>query len=285
MLKLSCAQVAVDLADKNRNLERALATLRSEAAGGAELVAFPELSLTGYVLDGRADAEALAETVPGPLTDALAAACRATGVYAAVGLLERGADGRVFNAYAFVGPEGVVGVYRKTHLPSMGVDRFLDRGDRLLDPIDLRGVRTTALVCYDGTFPEPTRVLALRGADLVLLPTNWPETESLKGDFMPATRALENVVWFAAINRVTTERGVRFLGNSSIADPGGRTVARAGTEPAVLRAVVDPAISREKRRVTGPGLEVDRFGDRRPGLYADLADPSRVRGTSSSEAR
>lgn len=277
-MRLALVQAAVDLADKPKNLARAAAAVEAESAAGADLVVFPELSLTGYVMESRAEAEALAEAVPGPMTDALTAVCARCGATAAVGLLERGADGRLYNAVVFVGPAGVRGVYRKTHLPSMGIDRFLDRGDRLLAPLEIAGARVSALVCYDGTFPEPTRALALRGADLVLLPTNWPETESLKGDFMPATRALENVVWFAAVNRVTTERGVRFLGNSSLCDPGGRTIARLGTEAGVIRAEIDPALARTKRRVTAPGLEVDRFRDRRPSLYGDLVDPRWLNG-------
>jgi predicted amidohydrolase len=272
-VRLSLVQAEVDLGDRPRNLARAVAALDAEAAAGCDLAVFPELSLTGYVFESRAEAEAHAESIPGPSTDAIAAAARRTGVAAAVGLLERDAAGRVYNAVAFVGPAGVLGVYRKTHLPAMGVDRFLDRGDRLLPPLEIADVRVSALVCYDGTFPEPTRALALRGAELVVLPTNWPEQESLKGDFLPATRALENVVWFAAVNRVRTERGVRFLGNSSLADPGGRTVVRLGAEAGVARAVVDPATARVKRRVTAPGLEVDRFRDRRPSLYGDLVDP------------
>ena len=74
------------------------------------------------------------------------------------------------------------------------------------------------------------------------------------------------------------ERGVRFLGNSSLCDPGGRTIARLGTEAGVIRAEIDPALARTKRRVTAPGLEVDRFRDRRPSLYGDLVDPRLLDG-------
>lgn len=273
MLRLAAAQVEVDLADRPRNLARAVAVLEDEAARGVDLVVFPELSLTGYVMDSRAEAERLAESVPGPSTAVIAEACARLKLTAVVGMLERHPDGRLFNAAVFIGPEGVRASYRKTHLPSMGIDRFLDRGDRFLPPIEIAGARVSALICYDGTFPEPSRALALDGADLILLPTNWPEGESEKGSFLPAARALENVVWFAAVNRVTTERGVRFLGNSSIADPGGRTVARLGDRPGVIRALIDPLISREKRRVTAPGLSVDRFGDRRPELYGAVVRP------------
>ncbi len=267
-LRLSCAQCEVDLLDVPRNVERAVAIIREEAARGAQLVVFPELSLTGYVMETRDDAARVAQPVPGPATASIAAVCRETGVWAVVGLIERGPDGRLFNASVFIAPDGVRATYRKTHLPKMGIDRFLDRGDALLDPIEIHGVRVSCLICYDGTFPEPTRVLALRGADLVLLPTNWPDDECAKGHFMPATRALENVIWFAATNRVRTEREIEFRGQSSICDPGGKVVAKAGDGPCVIRAEVDAAVSRAKVRSTRDGaLSVDRMGDRRPDLY------------------
>ena len=115
-----------------------------------------------------------AETLPGPATEMLAADCRELNAFAIFGLLER-AGNQLFNSAALVGPQGFIGSYRKTHLPCLGVDRCTVVGDRPYQVFDLGGLRVGMLICYDGSFPEPSRVLALNGADLIALPTNWPE--------------------------------------------------------------------------------------------------------------
>src|SRR5262245_28260178 len=117
-----------------------LATIRDRlnraAEGGAKLVVFPECALTGYCFDSKAEAWPFAEPIPGPSTDALADDCRRQGVWAVVGLLERDGE-RLFNVCALVGPGGVAAVYRKTHLPFLGVDRFTTPGDGPLAVHDL----------------------------------------------------------------------------------------------------------------------------------------------------
>ena len=137
------------------------------------MAVFPECVLTGYCYESRDEALPFAEPAPGPSTDALAADCRELGVWAVVGMLERaGAD--LFNACALVGPDGFVSTYRKIHLPYLGVDRFTTPGDRPFAVHDLGGLRVGMNICYDGSFPESGRVLAVLGADLLVLPTNWP---------------------------------------------------------------------------------------------------------------
>src|SRR5262249_28920204 len=141
---------------------------------GARLIVFPECALTGYGFEGRDEALPFAETVPGPATAALAGDCRELGVWAAFGLLERGPNGELLNAWAVVGPDAVLPAYRKVHLPFLGVDRFATPADRPFAVHDLGGLRVGVNICYDGSFPESARALMLLGADLVLLPTNWP---------------------------------------------------------------------------------------------------------------
>lgn len=272
-MRLSCIQMIVAIGDATRNCNAVCAAIRAEGAAHADLVVFPECALSGYVFETRVEAEQSAIRLGGPEIARIAEACRASQTTAAVGCLELSPDGRLFNSVVFVGPDGHLGSYRKTHLPHMGVDRFADRGDSLAPILTIAGTRVAALICYDGTFPEPARVLALQGAELLLLPTNWPNQEADKGSFLPQTRALENVIYVAAVNRVTTERSIEFRGNSSICDPSGTVLARGGTEACVLRAEIDPRIAREKRRDTVPGeLWVDRFADRRPGLYGRIID-------------
>lgn len=274
-VRVAAVQMDPRIGAVDANLEAILAGLREASAAGARLVAFPECALTGYVFEGREEALPFAEPIPGPSTREVASACAETGAFAVVGLLERDGD-RLFNASVLVGPGGVVGVYRKIHLPFMGVDRFADPGDRPLAVLDAGGVRVGMLICYDGTFPETGRVLTLLGADVLVLPTNWPIQAASTAEHVPACRAIENVVYVIAVDRVGLERGCRFAGCSSIAGPGGEILARAGPDnPAILYADIDPALARRKRIVRIPGVaEVDRIADRRPGFYGPLVAPN-----------
>ena len=275
VVRVAAVQTEPQLGAIEANLRSILAKLREAAAGGARLVVFPECALTGYAFESRDEASRHAEPIPGPSTRRVAEACEDLGAFAVLGLIERDGD-RLFNVATLVGPGGVVGTYRKLHLPFLGLDRFVDPGDRPLAVLDAGGVRVGMHICYDGTFPETGRVLTLLGADILVLPTNWPIQSLTTAEHLPACRAIENVVYMMAVDRVGEERGFRFAGTSSIADPTGRIVARAGIEDeAILYADVDPAISRQKRLIRIPGVyELDRIGDRRPGHYAPLVAPN-----------
>jgi predicted amidohydrolase len=124
---------------KETNLAGCLASVRTAAQDGADLIVFPECALTGYCFSSLDEALTVAEPVPGPSVNAVAALCAELGVYVVLGLLER-ADDKCFNAVALVGPEGFVGKYRKLHLPYLGVDRFATQGDLALRSLTPRWV-------------------------------------------------------------------------------------------------------------------------------------------------
>ncbi len=267
--KVAGVQMDVRLGDVPANLAALRERLREAAGRGARLVVFPECALTGYGFRDKAEARPYAEPLPGPASDAVAADCRELGAWAAFGLLERDGD-RLFNACALVGPSGLVAVYRKVHLPFMGVDRFATPGDRPFAVHDLGGLRLGINICYDGSFPESARVLALLGADLIVLPTNWP-AGARAGCFLPEARALENHVYYFAVNRAGEERGFRFVGQSRLIDYQGEALAAAGDGEEIIYGEVDPEAARRKRVVVVPGEhEVDRVGDRRPEMYGPL---------------
>jgi predicted amidohydrolase len=213
--------------------------------------------------------------LPGPATEELAADCRELGLWAVVGLLERDTAGGLFNACCLVGPHGLHAGYRKIHLPFLGVDRFATPGDRPFAVHDLGGLRVGINVCYDGSFPESARVLTLLGADLVLLPTNWPTGAQATIKYLVQARALENHVYYLAVNRVGEERGFRFVGQSRLVGCDGELMTTAGADgPAVIVAEVDPAVARAKRIIKVPGkYELDRVGHRRPDTYGVLVQP------------
>jgi 5-aminopentanamidase len=278
-IKIAGVQMEPKLGEVAANRAAILDGLARAADLGARFIVFPECAVTGYGFASRAEAMPHAETIPGPSTEVIARACRDRDVFAAFGLLERDGD-RLYNACALVGPGGVIGSYRKVHMPSIGVDKHADPGDRPFAVHEAGGLRVGMQICYDGGFPEPTRVQALLGADLIVLPTNWPAHAECAAEHQMATRAMENVVYTIAVNRVGEERGFRFIGRSSIHGTGGERLAFASPEAEeILIAEIDPARARRKRLVRVPGKhEIDRFADRRPEFYEVIVRPNdRVR--------
>ena len=271
-MRVAVAQIEPALGEKERNLEVCLARLEEAAAAGASLLVLPECSLPGYVFDSAEEALPFAEEIPGPSTEVLAAACARLGMHVVCGLLET--DGAVlFNAAVLVGPDGLVGAYRKTHLPFLGVDRFTRAGDDL--PVfDTPLGRIAIEICYDLRFPELTRALALAGADLVALPTNWPLAASANAELLCPARAYENRIYLLVANRVGVERTAEFCGRSQIVDPGGVRLAEADASgERLLVADVDIEHARDKSIVPAPGeYEMHLFGHRRPDLYGALVE-------------
>jgi predicted amidohydrolase len=275
--KIAGVQMDCRLGDRRFNLDRIRAGLVEAARQGARLVIFPECALTGYCFESKEEAWPHAETLPGPATEELGGDCRRLGVWAVFGLLERGEKTEdLFNACALIGPGGSVATYRKIHIPFLGVDRFTTPGDRPFAVHDLGGLRIGITICYDGSFPESARVLTLLGADLVVLPTNWPTGALTTARYLVQARALENNIYHAAVNRVGEERGFRFIGHSRIVDCNGELLAATERDiEEIVYAEIEPARARNKRLVKIPGkYEINRVGDRRPEMYGPLCAPN-----------
>ncbi|HKI21098.1 MAG TPA: carbon-nitrogen hydrolase family protein [Isosphaeraceae bacterium] len=273
--RVAAVQMEPKLGRLAANLERILERLAEAAAAGARLVVFPECALSGYGFSSREEGLAHAVPTDGDPVRQVVAACARHGCFCVFGMLER-AGPRLFNACVLAGPEGVAGTYRKVHLPFLGIDMFVDPGDRPFAVHDAAGLKVGMHICYDGSFPETARVLTLMGADLLVLPTNWPTHSECAAEHMIPTRAMENTVYVMAVNRVGEESGFRFIGASSIVDPNGRVLARAGVDSEeILLADIDPAIARRKHLVRVPGRhEIDRIADRRPRFYEILVEPN-----------
>jgi len=261
----------VEFAKPNANLRRMKSTIEETAGNGAFFTVFPECALTGYCYDSLDEAMPLAEPIPGPSTQELMETCKRFDMYAAFGLLEKDGD-RLFNACALVGPEGVVGTYRKIHLPYLGIDRFVTPGDRPFGVESVGPMRVGMNICYDGSFPESSRVMALGGADLIILPTNWPPGAQTFADYAINSRAMENCIYYMAVNRIGTERDFRFIGKSRICDTDGNNLAFAPHEDeTILYAEIYVERARNKRLVRVPNKhEIDRFADRRPEMYGPI---------------
>jgi 5-aminopentanamidase len=273
--RVAGVQMNPKLGRLDENLRQILEQLGEAAGAGAHLVVFPECALSGYGFASRKDGLAHAVAIDGPAVREVIAACARSRCFCIFGLLER--DGtRLYNACVLTGPDGVIGSYRKVHLPYLGIDMFVDPGDRPFAVHDAGGLRVGMHICYDGSFPETARVLSLLGADLLVLPTNWPTHSECAAEHMIPTRAMENTVYAMAANRVGEESGFRFIGTSSIVDPNGRVLARAGADAEeIITAEIDPSLARKKHLVRVPGRhEINRIGDRRPRFYDVLVVPN-----------
>jgi 5-aminopentanamidase len=281
---LSCVQSHVTFADVPDNFRRAAEWLQLAAAKSVDLVVLPECLLTGYGFESREEAMQQALSVDDPAWEDLISICRASGqLHVVIGFLERegiGSETKLYNASALLGPAGMIATYRKVHLPHLGVDRFVDRGNRPYVVHQAGAARVGLAICYDCSFPEPMRVLGLAGADIIALPTNWPIAAARTADIVPPARSMENHLYFVAANRIGTERGFRYCGKSSICGPDGVELARAiADEEVMLIAEVDLAAARNKRIERTPGAHViDRFADRQPDFYGQIINKVESRG-------
>jgi len=271
--KVAGVQMDIEFAEVEANLDKMQSRLEVTVSNGAQLTVFPECTTTGYCFTSLDEAKQVAETFDGPSVTRVSELCRYQNTMVIFGLLELDGD-RVFNSLALVGPSGLLGTYRKIHLPHLGVDRFTTPGDRPFAVIQTPDLRIGMNICYDSSFPEAARALTVLGADLIALPTNWPPTSGLTADVIPNARALENHVYFMSVNRIGTERGFEFIGKSKICDPRGADMAFANhANEEILYASIDPMLARNKHLVSIPGEhEVHRMNDRRPDTYGILAE-------------
>lgn len=275
-MKIAGVQMNVSLMDKEHNLSHIIEKMNETASKGANLTVFPECALTGYCFANLEEAIPYAESIPGPSTQKLQQVCRELNQSIVIGMLELTEQKQsVYNAAVLITPDGILGNYRKIHLPFLGVDRFATPGDREFDVYNHPQVNIGLNICYDSAFPESSRAMSLLGADLITLPTNWPSGAECMAEHGINMRAMENGIYYCAINRVGLERGFQFIGKSSICAPSGETLAySSGTDEEILYANIDPIIARNKRVDRVPDLHViDRLADRRPEMYKKIIEP------------
>ncbi|MBE9513086.1 MAG: carbon-nitrogen hydrolase family protein [Chloroflexi bacterium] len=277
-IKIAAVQMEPRLMKPRENLESILNAIREAAGNQANLIVFPECSLTGYIFSSRQEALPFAETIPGPSIEKLAPLCQELKVYVVFGLLEKEGDG-LFNAVALVGPRGLMAGYRKNHLPFLGIDRFVDIGNRPFQvhqtPIGNIGLE----ICYDIAFPESSRVMTLMGADILALATNFPQGRGEKYSHVISARAFENRVHLVSANRIGCERGYSFAGLSKIVDASGSVLGLASPDrEEIIYGEVSLESARQKRVTYIPGeWVVDCIGDRRPELYGVITKPKLYR--------
>ena len=257
LVTVASIQMEPRIGRKDENLARSVALVERAAAGGAALVVLPELANTGYVFESRAEAFALAEPVPaGPSTQAWIEVARRCNTLIVAGIAERDGE-RLYNAAVVVGPTGWLGTYRKLHL--WGDEHlFFEAGDKGLPLFHTPWGRLGVVICYDGWFPEVYRLLAMQGADVVAMPTNWvpmpgqPPGSPAMANTLALASAHSNGLNIVCANRTGTERGQPFIGQSLIVDAQGWPVAGPAAqsgEDLVLIAQLDLRATRQARQL------------------------------------
>ena len=254
--------------DPDDNLRRAREALREAARRGAQVACLPELFRTRYFCQvedpSRFD---LAEPIPGPTTEALAAVARETRMVVVGSIFERRAAGVYHNTAVVLDADGSLrGRYRKMHIPDDPLyyeKYYFTPGDLGFQALDTQVARVGTLVCWDQWFPEAARLTALKGAEVLFYPTaiGWHPAEKAESgeaqasawEIVQRAHAINNGLFVAAVNRVGHEGpasgGLEFWGGSFVADPFGRLIARAGREAEeVLIATCDPRLQEETRR-------------------------------------
>ncbi|MEZ5162731.1 MAG: carbon-nitrogen hydrolase family protein [Fimbriimonadaceae bacterium] len=260
-MRLACVQSDVVFGDISANAEVICLSLGGYKKQGVDLVMYPEAFLTGYCYDSEEHALEAALPISGsendlrwdkPVVDFITESVNKNDIMVVVGTIAKD-ERRLRNIAMLFEPGKPVRAYYKCHLPYMGVDRFVVPGDNI--PVfDTRLGKIGMNICFDLRHPEPFRIMGMRGADLILLPTNWPDAPHTERDALCRARAVENKVFFASCNRTGDENGFEFRGRSGIYDFEGRELATAGTEDEVIIADLDLALSREKdNRCSGDG--------------------------------
>ena len=228
-IKLALAQISSRRENKKENLRKIEEFTKKAKEAAADLVIFPELSLTGYVVHDQI--YELAETIPGPSTQRIEEIAKKTGIHIVFGMpeLSKKAEATIFNTAVFVGPKGIIGKYRKMYLPTHSV--FEEK--RYFRP----GYQTAAFntplgniglcICYDLFFPEVCRLTRLKGAELIISISASPAIRRSYFEILTEARALENTAFLAFVNLVGVEDGLQFWGGSRLISPTGDVLAKA----------------------------------------------------------
>lgn len=233
-IRVACSQLDCVLGDKEANfkkMEESVKTIKSEDPT-VELIVFPELALNGYEcaeLFGE-----MAEVCPsGVYIRKMAQLARTWDVHIAFGLIEREDSEysmQLYNTALLLDNEGtVIGKYRKSHLvEGFEADAFTRGGEYPV--FDTRWGKVGMAICWDTAFPETVKLLALQGAELILVLAAWEKPHAFDWDLALSARAFDNVACIAACNRSGTDRTLSYLGKSKLVAPGGRVLNECGDE-------------------------------------------------------
>jgi len=270
-ISLLLAQTGPRLGNKERNLKQISEQAAKARKKNVDLLIFPELHLTGYTM--RDEVSHLAESIPGPSTRNVERVAKEHGVHIIFGMPEESeVEGVIHNTAVFVGPKGLIGRYRKIHLPTHSVfeeRRYYRPGQEA--PVFKTDIGTIGLnICYDLYFPELTRLQALQGAQLVVCISASPGLRRRFFEGFCLSRAMENAVYLAYVNRVGIEEGLQFWGGSRVIAPNGSVLAQCKYDVEEFQICKVDLNEVSRARAFIPTIK-----DLEPGLFDQLRTKSR----------
>ncbi|WP_417330396.1 carbon-nitrogen hydrolase family protein [Halomonas cupida] len=235
-MRLLVAQTDPVRGEPDTNLAALEKLCQQAAAAGVDLVALPEMALTGYNIFDQL--ETLSDPVEGPLSEQLGQLSERFGLHLLVGLAERHNDGRLTNSAVLFNDQGQrIATYHKRQLWDRE-HQYFTPGDQLC-VVDTRLGRLGLMICYDNEFPEVARALAQRGAEVILSPTANMVPNAERQQLQIRARALDNQCFVACINRAGVEDQLHYCGNSLVVGPDGEVLGLLGVDPATLIVDID----------------------------------------------
>jgi len=228
-IKIALAQTSCKRENKAENLAKMEKATTKAKKQNADLVIFPELSLTGYVV--RDQIYELAETIPGQSTKIIENLAKKTKTHIVFGMpeLSEKTQSTIYNTAVLVGPEGFIGKYRKMYLPTHSVfeeKRYFRPGYQTA-VFDTKLGKIGLIICYDIFFPEVSRLTRLKGAQLIVCISASPAVRRAFFETLTVARAIENTAFLAYVNLVGIEDGLQFWGGSRLVGPNGKVLAQA----------------------------------------------------------
>lgn len=255
-LTIACLQIATVPDNIDANLDALDKAMNAAVEQGAELLITPEMFISGYNIN-----RPLQDYPQDLWLGQVSKLCHRHAIAAIIGGAQI-TDETTFNAAFFIDEKGrQLSVYHKTHLFGDEERRTFSPGDDLVDIVEFHGVRIAMLICYDVEFPETIRAAAMKGADLMAVPTAQMVPFELVADTVIPARAWENQMYVAYVNHDGVENGLEYVGRSSICSPDGSAIVRCLHGNHLLMAEIDPALVRQAR-ARNPYLD-----DRRTDLY------------------
>ncbi|MCM3716539.1 nitrilase [Alkalihalobacillus oceani] len=224
IIKVAAVQFEPRWNEVERNRSEIIRFAIQAAEQGARLIVFPEMATSGYIWESRAEIAPFTETVPGETTTILSAITAQYDCYLVIGLPEKDEETDCYyNTAVLIGPDGVIGRYRKTHLFAAD-PKWAREGNEDIPVFPTPIGNIAMLICMDAMYFEPARLTALKGADIVAFPTNWVGAGNKPPSKTWRLRAKENGVLWLASNRWGTEKGAQFTGGTAIISPLGEVL-------------------------------------------------------------
>ena len=282
IVKIACCQMEPIVGNKSDNLKKSIQMIEEAASNGANLIVLPELCNSGYVFETREEAFELSEDIPsGESCKSWSKICKKLGVHIVAGINERAGD-LLYNSSVVIGPNDYVGTFRKVHLWNEE-NLFFEPGDLGFPVFKTPIGRISCHICYDSWFPESYRLAALQGADIVCVSTNWvpipgqDKDREAMANILVMGAAHVNSVFIAAADRIGTERGQPFIGQSIIASYTGWPIGGPAStdKEEIIYAEANLSDARRKRNWTEYNQPLR---DRRKDVYGEMLGSQQTAG-------